>query len=95
MDILVCRNFGKGLKPYSKLYTSLQQGVYWWLRLVKRLFIEENDKPQYQPGGNNAALLKTNEWMIDDEDDYSMAQTNKPSSAYINNNNNNNTGYIA
>ncbi|KAL0139854.1 hypothetical protein V8B55DRAFT_1501966 [Mucor lusitanicus] len=78
LDILVCRNFGKGLKPY-----------------MKRLFIEENDKPQYQTGGNNAALLKTNEWMIDDEDDYPMAQTNKPSSVYINNNNNNNAGYIA
>lgn len=67
--------------------------MYSWLPLVKRLFIEENDKPQYQLGGNNASLLKTNEWMIDDEEDYPMAETNKPSSAYINNNNN--TGYIA
>ncbi|KAG2215629.1 hypothetical protein INT46_006233 [Mucor plumbeus] len=62
---------------------------------MQRLFIDENDKSYNQPGTNNAALLKTNEWMIDDEEDYPMGYTNKPNSVHVNSNNNNNTGYIA
>jgi hypothetical protein len=67
----------------------------YYFQLVQRLFIDENDKSYNQPGANNAALLKTNEWMIDDEEDYPMGYTNKPNPVHVNSNNNNNTGYIA
>lgn len=69
------RNFGKGLKPYSKLQIltpSLECPLSLSL-LVKRLFTDElNEKQTTDLPSGQQGLLKKDDWLIDEEEDYPM-----------------------
>ena len=81
------RNFGKGLKPFSKfficLFTNCQNLTCYFT--VQRLFESEESKKE-NPHVNNSALLKpnhNNEWTIDDdeEEEYHHMAYTKPNAA--------------
>lgn len=65
------RNFGKGLKPFSKfLNPSCKTNLCLTFGLVQRLF-ESDDKKENQ--NDNSLLKPGDEWLIDDEEDYPMS----------------------